>query len=56
MPWYVIVQRYSDSTNLFNQVDFIGPFETAEDAEAWTAKQGFDHYIHYTITTPSAPE
>lgn len=55
MDWYVIVQRYSDATNLFNFVDIVGPFETSDLAEAFTASRGFDEYTHYTITSPSAP-
>jgi hypothetical protein len=53
--YFVIVQRYSDATDLFNYVDIIGPFDTTEAADRWTIDNPPGAYLHYTITSPTAP-
>lgn len=55
IPWYIIVQRYSDATDLFNCVDILGPFNTANEAEKYLQQFPINPCTHYTITTPSPP-
>jgi hypothetical protein len=55
IPWYIIIQRYSDATDLFNYVDIVGPFNTANEADNHLIHLQMSPYFHYTITTPSPP-
>lgn len=48
---FVIVQDYTDSTDLFNSVELHGPFKTDADAMEWIDTFEKDPYRRFTITT-----
>jgi hypothetical protein len=53
---FVIVQDYTDSTDLFNSVELHGPFKTEADAMEWIDMEWIDTlerdpYRRFTITT-----
>jgi hypothetical protein len=48
---FVIVQDYTDSTDLFNSVELHGPFKSEDEAMQWIDTFEKDCYRRFTITT-----
>jgi hypothetical protein len=49
---FVIVQDYSDATDLFNSVELHGPFSDEDQATKWIdSLWRKNEYRHFTITT-----